>query len=121
MVTRGSGRSTRALGAVAAVLTLAACTQGIKREELDSELSALREEMQRGDQAVATRVAAQESRANDLAARQEQLSRELQSLRSDFNTRIEQMGSMMRFNLPVHFGFDEATVREQDRAALDRG
>jgi len=121
MVTRGlSGRSTRALGAFAAVLTLAACSQGIKREELDSELSAIREEMQRGDQQAATRIAAQESRANDLAARQEQLSRELQSLRNDFNARIEQMGSMMRFNLPVHFGFDEATVRDQDRAALDR-
>lgn len=121
MVIRGlSGRSTRALGALAAVLTLAACAQGIKREELDGELSAIREEMQRGDQQIATRVAAQESRTSDLAARQEQLSRELQSLRNDFNARIEQMGSMMRFNLPVHFGFDEATVREQDRAVLDR-
>lgn len=121
MVMRGlSGRSTRALGAVAALLTLAACAQGIKREELDGELSAIRDEMQRGDQQIATRVAAQESRANDLAARQEQLNRDLQSLRNDFNARIEQMGSMMRFNLPVHFGFDDATVRDQDRAALDR-
>lgn len=121
MVTRGrSERSARALGAVAAVLTLAACAQGIKREELDGELSAIREEIQRGDQQIATRVAAQETRANELAARQEQLSRELQSLRNDFNARIEQMGSMLRFNLPVHFGFDEATVRDQDRAALDR-
>ena len=121
MVTRGrSERLAWALGAVAAVLTLAACAQGIKREELDGELSAIREELQRGDQQIATRVAAQETRANDLAARQEQLSRELQSLRNDFNAWIEQMGSMMRFNLPVHFGFDEATVRDQDRAALDR-
>jgi len=121
MVTRGlSARSTRALGAVAAVLALAACAQGIKRDEFDNGLSAIREEMLRGDQEVATRVAAQESRTNDLAARQEQLSRDLQSLRNDFNARIEQMGSMMRFNLPVHFGFDEATVRDQDHAALDR-
>ena len=121
MVTRGFWwRSSRASGAVAAVIALAACAQGIKREELDSELSAIREEMQRGDQEVATRVAAQESRTNELAARQEQLSRELQSLRNDFNARIEQMGSMMRFNLPVHFGFDQAAVRDQDRVVLDR-
>lgn len=114
------GLSTRTVGAVVAVVALAGCAQGIKREELDSELASIREEMQRGDQEMGTRLSAQESRANDLAARQEQLSRELQSLRSDFNAQIERMGSMLRFNLPVHFDFDDATVRNQDRAVLDR-
>jgi peptidoglycan-associated lipoprotein len=114
------GLSPRTAAAVAAAVALAGCAQGIKREELDSELASIREEMQRGDQEMGTRLAAQESRANDLAARQEQLSRDLQSLRNDFNTQIERMGAMMRFNVPVHFGFDEATVRNQDRAVLDR-
>lgn len=48
------------------------------------------------------------------------LRRDLEGLRTEFGTRITAMEEGIRFAIPVHFGFDEAEVREQDRTALDR-
>jgi peptidoglycan-associated lipoprotein len=45
---------------------------------------------------------------------------ELQTLRTEFGARITAMEDQVKFTMPVTFGFDEASVREADHAALQR-
>ncbi len=48
------------------------------------------------------------------------LEQELQSLRQEYNVSIERMRGMLKFDVPVHFEFDRAELRESDRPVLDR-
>lgn len=54
--------------------------------------------------------------ASDLAA----LRGELQSLRTEFGAKITAMEGQITFAFPVHFDFNNATVRQVDQAALDK-
>jgi len=45
---------------------------------------------------------------------------DLQNLRTEFGAKITALESAIQFDVPVNFAFDDATVRDQDRAALDR-
>jgi peptidoglycan-associated lipoprotein len=85
----------------------------VKPEELDAELAKVREEMRAGDDQLSSRIDALEGRVDKLEA-------ELKSLRDDFNTTVERMQGMLKFNVPVHFAFDEAEIRELDKPVLDR-
>lgn len=62
------------------------------------------------------RMAADEELAGDIAA----LRDDLEAMRSDFNAEIEAVAEGMQFVLPVHFAFDEATVRSSANPALER-
>ena len=42
------------------------------------------------------------------------------SLRSEFGAKINQVAQGLQFAFPVHFAFNDATVRTEDAAALDR-
>ncbi|MEP6690255.1 MAG: OmpA family protein [Gemmatimonadaceae bacterium] len=50
--------------------------------------------------------------------------RDLDSLRSEFGAKIttlqQGMVAMVQFDFPVNFAFNDATVRDQDKASLDR-
>ena len=48
------------------------------------------------------------------------LESDLRALRNDYNATVERMQGMLKFNVPVHFAFDEAEVRELDKPVLDR-
>jgi len=54
--------------------------------------------------------------ASDLAA----LRTELNSMRTEFGAKITAMEGQVSFAFPVHFDFNNATVREADQAALDK-
>jgi len=62
------------------------------------------------------RMSADQRLSADLA----QLRGDLESMRSDFDARIAAVENGLQFVLPVHFAFDDATVRPQDYEALDR-
>jgi peptidoglycan-associated lipoprotein len=72
------------------------------------------------DSAISTerseRTAADEALRTDITA----LRADLDSLRSEFGARITAMEEGIQFIVPVHFAFDDATVREEDRAVLER-
>ena len=53
---------------------------------------------------------------NDVAS----LRTDLQGLRTEFGAKITAMEEGLKFAFPVNFAFDDATIREADRAALDR-
>lgn len=98
-----------------AAMSLSACaTKGFVRKGLDEQRVALDTERgarMQGDSAIRGDV-------NVLRMDLNALRNDLQTLRSEFGTRITAMEGQVTFAMPVHFGFDDAAVRETDRAAL---
>jgi peptidoglycan-associated lipoprotein len=97
---------------------LAGCaTKGFVRENVQTSIAA---ERARADSAVAAerqaRMAADSALTTDVAA----LRKDLDSLRTEFGAKITALENGLQFALPVHFAFDDATIREEDRPSLDR-
>ncbi len=108
-----TSRSAIAAGMLATVAAASACTPKVTRDEFNSEVAKIREEMQTGDQQLGTRVDSLDGRVNALE-------QELAAFRSEYNVSMEKMKGAIKFNVPVHFDFDQAALRETDRPVLDR-
>jgi peptidoglycan-associated lipoprotein len=100
------------IGVFGLALTSVSCS-AVKPEDLNAELAKVREEMRAGDDQLSSRI-------DELDGRVSSLESALQSLRNDFNTTVEKMQGLLKFNVPVHFAFDEAELRELDKPVLDR-
>lgn len=92
------------------MISLSACaTRGALRSGLENERSA--------------RVASDSAQQIELAAQRVELASlrtDLNSLRTEFGAKISEVAEGMKFALPVHFAYDDATVRSTDAPALDR-
>jgi peptidoglycan-associated lipoprotein len=92
------------------MLTLSACaTRGALRRGLEDERNA--------------RVASDSAQRADIASLRvdvASLRADLTSLRSEFGAKISEVAQGLQFVMPVHFAYDDATVRAADQAALDR-
>lgn len=118
---RGSIDRLRAMAlALLALPVLAACAH-VGQDELDGRLSDLRaeisQEIEAGDQQVSDELG---GRIDGLEQRTAALESDLADMEEEFGATIERLETALRFNVPVHFGFDEAEIRQQDRAVLDR-
>lgn len=105
----------RTLGlAIATVASLSACvTKGTFRREMNdrrNELHAERDERVAGDSTLRA----------DFTAQIAQLRSDIDTMRTQFNTRVTAMEDGLKFAMPVNFAFDDAGVRTEDQAALDR-
>ena len=80
---------------------------------LASDVNGVRTEMRSEVGALKTDVSA-------LKTDVQSLRNDLNGLRTEFNAKITAMADGMKFAFPVTFGFDDATVREADRPALER-
>ena len=116
-------RSIVRTASLVALAALAGCGYA-KRKDVDAQLTQLRTDMQAGDQGVQAnldgKIATLDGRVVTLEERAQALERELQTMRSEFSASIQRLEGMLAFNVPVHFGFDESMVREQDHAVLSR-
>jgi peptidoglycan-associated lipoprotein len=101
------------LTAFAALSSGACATKGYVNRKVDQFVGVERVARQAGDSTNARDVASVRA---DLTA----LRGELQTLRTEFGARITAMENSVKFALPVHFAFDEANVRPEDQAALER-
>lgn len=107
--------------AALAASTLGACaTKGYVNRGVAAEAEARRVAIEQertertaGDDALRTDVNALRTDINALR-------NDLTTLRTEFGTRITAMEGQVKFMMPVHFGFDDASVRQQDQAALER-
>lgn len=113
MTRYSSSHGLLAAGTMLLVVGLGACTPKVTRDEFNSEVAKLRTEMQSGDQQLGTRIDSLDGRVNALE-------QELAAFKSEYNVSIAKMKGALRFDVPVHFAFDDATVREADRPVLDR-
>jgi len=114
-------RSKALLGTCAlAVVATTGCAR-VKPEELSAELARLRQEMrteyQQGDQEVTQTLG---TRIDGLDTRLDAVADELDQLSETFDVTVERLEGAIRFNAPVFFTFDDATIRPEDRAVLDR-
>jgi peptidoglycan-associated lipoprotein len=119
---------------IAGALGLAGTAGGcatVKPEELDSRLAQLRQEVlnevREGDQANASaltatnrRVDAIDTRVDALETRVDALEQDVAALRRDLDASVEALETSLRFSIPVHFEFDRAEIRAEDRPHLDR-
>jgi peptidoglycan-associated lipoprotein len=112
-----------ALGTIA----LGACaTKGYVRQQVETGVSAERSARTSADSQLTT---ADNGLRNDLNSVKSEvagvktdvaaLRNDLGALRTEFGAKITAMEAGMKFAFPVTFAFDDATVRDQDRAALD--
>lgn len=120
LVRHGGTRALAALGAFALVTGLSGCAAKVTRKDFDAEVSRLREEVQSGDRQLAARIDSTNQRVAEHDRRLDALEQELQAFRSEYNVSMERMKGMIKFNVPVHFEFASADLREADRPVLDR-
>lgn len=81
-----------------------------ERAQTDSSIAAER----------TARMAADSTLSGDIQTQIASLHKDLDSLRTEFGAKITALESGIQFDMPVHFAFDDATIRDQDRPALDR-
>lgn len=111
-----------------ALLPVAAVLSGcslVKKQELEDQLSAvraqMREEIAQGDRDTAANLNERiDGVESALSARLDGLARDLAAMETEFDARVEELETALRFDVPVYFGFDEAEVRQQDFPVLDR-
>jgi peptidoglycan-associated lipoprotein len=125
MFTRIRGvQAAAALGVMGWALGLAGCAAKVKRDDFNTEVARLREEMQAGDRQVASRVdstnQATKQALADHAKRLDALDQELQAFRTEYKVSMEKVNGMLKFDVPVHFEFASSELRETDRPVLDR-
>ena len=115
--------NSKGLGLLAA-LAVAGATGACKTvspEDMDTSLAALRSEMQQeitaGDQRVQSSL---DTRVTGIERRIAALESDLQQMEQDFEVTIQRLEDQLRFNVPVYFAFDDATVEAEDQEILDR-
>ncbi len=95
---------------MAAGLVLSGCvTKGTFRKAVADQQAALQAEK-------AERTAADDKNGQDLT----QLRTDLTAMRTEFDTKITQVAEGLKFDVPVHFGFDSSELRPEDTPVLDR-
>ena len=116
-----------ALLALASTALSACATKGYVRSQVETGVAAERSARESADTELNTKVSTLNTEMStvksdvatlktDVAA----LRQDLTSLRDEFGAKITAMENGMKFAFPVNFAFDDAMVREQDRASLDR-
>jgi peptidoglycan-associated lipoprotein len=108
-----------ALAGLVAAIGVVGCSR-VTPDQLQTELTTIRSEIAAGDSALGGRITATDQRVTAMQTRLDSLERDLQALRTEFNASVQRMETAVRFNMPVHFDFDDATLREADRPVLDR-
>jgi outer membrane protein OmpA-like peptidoglycan-associated protein len=115
--------NSRGLGLMAAlaVAASAGACKTVSPEDMDASLQQLRSDMQEEIAAGDNRVASDlNSRVDAVERRLSQLESELQQMEQDFEVSIARLEDQLRFNVPVYFAFDDATVPSAGEDVLDR-
>lgn len=115
-----SRRVLKGLALTGAILLVSGCAH-VNEEDLATEMEVLRQEMRTQDEAVEQRLTERvDTVESEMERRLAGLESALGDLRGEFEVTVERLESAIRFNAPVHFAFDDDTIRDQDREILDR-
>src|SRR4051812_31178341 len=109
-----------AVGLFTVVATTGCASKGYVNRKVDQFVGMERASRVAADSAQARDIAAHGTEIASLRTDLQSLRTDLQSLRTEFGARITAMEDQVKFAFPVHFGFDDAAVRNQDEAMLDR-
>jgi outer membrane protein OmpA-like peptidoglycan-associated protein len=122
MIGRAEFRTSVIAGA-ASLLVAGCATSGALHKAVNEQRTALateRTERVAADSAAQQSLAAVQNDQQSLRSELQSLRNDLQGLRTEFGAKIAMVEQGMQFALPVNFAFDDAMVRDQDRAGLDR-
>jgi outer membrane protein OmpA-like peptidoglycan-associated protein len=98
----------------AGMFTLTACaTKGYVNKRVDAQAVAQSAAL---DSERTARTQGDEANRAEIAS----LRTDLGNLRTEFGAKINEVAQGLQFAFPVHFAFNDATVRTEDAAALDR-
>ena len=98
----------------AGMFSLSACaTKGYVNKRVDAQAVAQSAAL---DSERTARTQADEATKAELAT----LRTDIQTLRTEFGAKITEIAQGLQFAFPVHFAYNDATVRTEDAAALDR-
>lgn len=98
----------------AGMVSLSACaTKGYVNKRVDAQAVAQTAAL---DSERSARTQADEATKAEIAT----LRTDLQTLRTEFGAKITEVSQGLQFAFPVHFAYNDATVRTEDAAALDR-
>src|SRR3970040_1029667 len=116
-----------ALLALASTALSACATKGYVRNQVETGIAAERSAREDADTdlhgqvtTLGTDLNAVKSEVATLQTDVAALRRDLTALRDEFGAKITAMENGMKFAFPVTFAYDDATVRDADRAGLDR-
>jgi peptidoglycan-associated lipoprotein len=108
-------------GAVMAVLMTAGCaTKGYVRTQVQAAADTSRMGWTAGDSSVRQELGQVRTDVDTLKSNVSTLRQDLTVLRDSLGARIIAMEKGLQFILPVTFAFDDATVSDEDRPALDQ-
>jgi peptidoglycan-associated lipoprotein len=110
--------------AVVTATTLSGCSL-VKKDDLDAQLADMRATMEaerraeiaEGDRQVSEAL---NGRMDALSARMDGFEEDIAALERDFNARVEELETAVRFDAPIYFGFDEDEVSPQYMEFLNR-
>ena len=110
-------------GVTVLALTSVACSH-VSQDDFDTEIASVRQDMQAGDQQVASDANARIDGVEDRVAANERtiaaLESDLRALEREFDVAVERMETALRFSTPVYFGFDDSDIRTEDEDVLNR-
>lgn len=103
------------------LLSLNACaTKGALRNGLAQQQASIDMTRAQLDSERVARLAADSAQHADMQREVAALRTDLTGLRTEFGAKISEVAQGLQFVMPVHFAYNEASVRAADYAALDR-
>ena len=124
-------RAVQVLALVGVTAMVGGCAAKVKRKDYENDMARLREEITNSDRQLGTRIDSTGQQFNqqlgqtnqqmaDHTRRLAALEQEFQAFRTEFKVSMEKMKNAIRFDVPVHFAFGKAEVRDSDKVVLDR-
>jgi outer membrane protein OmpA-like peptidoglycan-associated protein len=111
----------RGLAAALGLAMFATACARVTPDEMDASMASLRsemiEEMEQRDQQVSQQLG---NRINTVEGRVSQLNTDLQRMEADFEVAIQRLEDAIRFDVPVYFAFDDASVNQDGQEVLER-
>jgi outer membrane protein OmpA-like peptidoglycan-associated protein len=117
-----TGRRVVTLGLVAPLMAACVRASSYHRDlaQTRAELAQERQARQAADSAQNRQIADVQTGVQGVKTDVQGLRSDLQTLRTEFGAKITALSAAVRFDVPVNFAFDDATVRDQDHPVLDR-
>ena len=106
-------------GVLMAGLSLSGCYA--KKKDVREEFARVRSEMQQGDQQLTTKTNELADQQNKQGTRLDAIEADVQKMRtelSDLNVKVTRLNGLIAFDVPVHFDFNAADLRDSDKAVL---
>ena len=114
---RTSLRPRMMMGTTLTFVGLTAACAHVGQEQFDTEIAALRAEIEQTSGDSNRRTQAQLAQ---LEAQLDGLARGLSQLEREFDVTVQRFETSVRFDMPVYFDFDQVNLRPEDLPVLDR-